>query len=711
MKQPDQNSFNNQSFREDLRSEIPENVRNILDYYASQKKKEEGLQDNNIEARENLYPELAYDPYKNPLDLFYEIMSSGVDDASTDILYALKDMPENFSQLSSQELEEKLQTARGIQERKLNEAYTILETRIVSGNPQEQYNAFHDLLSMEFGKFEKLLENPNLTGLKDFFENLDTTQGAYYYQRYFETYQHEGKLKYKEKVALSNGGELQSWSSYPSTIKIYTNPQEKRKQYELRERYDELTHNAHDKSHSSPALEKIIRAQWNLKSKIKDTPITSQRLGLVTEVDQQDIKDYVEILLSRIGNDIESDFNFKLNELPLDLGIQFINFIKHATKEKVDRTQVLSQQHGKYFIHTFLSLAHGGPEMGEKILELGEQLPPETAQKIFNKYAELVDRVNEVLEFTKNGFKQELQTQPEMINDIQQTLYKRGVALLDNFYQDIQSSQDIESLATEIEQQLDRINADTVTTLAVFKHALREGHQLPLEDIKGATFESHHPSDFTPEQIAEMRDIYETNWEHYSDKAFVQHILKYFDTAFDTSNTLQNTLYTFEKDNHIQAFIRFEEKEPGTRYASALNVDENMQGLALGEAMMDEALKKEATSSVLKAVCDPTSRSNMRYFEMGFIATGFTDDNPPVFKIEWDNEKNTHYRTKAMPINEILHLSPSEKTIEVHSSASLQELHQGFPENKVLTRCFQDPVGRGDWYAVYEDAVTRSEDS
>lgn len=407
---------------------------------------------------------------------------------------------------------------------------------------------------------------------------------------------------------------------------------------------------------------------------------------------------------------LSKDFGFDMAQLQQE---QFflIDYISNKTNKEMAPVKEFAQTYGADGLRTFLSLAHGGPDMGDKILEIAEQIPQETAQKIFSKYAELVEHVDEILDMTKTGFKQALDTQPQTLHDIQQTLYQRGVALLNNFHQDIESGQNIESLSQEIQQQLDRINADTVTTLAIFKHALRAGQEVPLSDITGATFSSAHPLEFSPEQQAEMKDIYETNWEHYPDSVFVRKIMDYFEGAFIDENSKANKLYTFQKDDHIQAFIRFEEKEPGIQYASALNVDENMQGLALGEAMMDEALKKESETSILKAVCDPMNRSNMRYFEMGFIAKNFTQDNPPLFEIEWNQQENVSYRTKQMTKQDLLHLPESDTTITIRSSSSLRDLHTEIPTGKVLTRCFQDPAGRGDWYAVYENRVTRSEEA
>ena len=42
-------------------------------------------------------------------------------------------------------------------------------------------------------------------------------------------------------------------------------------------------------------------------------------------------------------------------------------------------------------LKTFLSISSGGKEMGDKILELGEKLEPEVAEKVFAKYGEIID--------------------------------------------------------------------------------------------------------------------------------------------------------------------------------------------------------------------------------------------------------------------------------------------------------------------------------
>jgi predicted GNAT family acetyltransferase len=181
----------------------------------------------------------------------------------------------------------------------------------------------------------------------------------------------------------------------------------------------------------------------------------------------------------------------------------------------------------------------------------------------------------------------------------------------------------------------------------------------------------------------------------------------YFNTAFiPEANKSKNHFYTFEKDDKIRAFMRFEKQKDNSLYASALNVDEASKSFGLGEAMMDEALTREAQNHILHASCRKDNPSNMRYFEKGFIASGFkkTNDTEELDLI-WDEVKNKSILAKQKTVENLILMylkNDYEGSIEIRKSATLEELHKDIITGKSLVRCFQDPLKTGAWYGVYE---------
>ena len=54
--------------------------------------------------------------------------------------------------------------------------------------------------------------------------------------------------------------------------------------------------------------------------------------------------------------------------------------------------------------------------MGQKILDIGEKLPAESANAIFSKYAELVDATKGIEDFIESEFSDEIAKNPEIAN-------------------------------------------------------------------------------------------------------------------------------------------------------------------------------------------------------------------------------------------------------------------------------------------------------
>lgn len=371
---------------------------------------------------------------------------------------------------------------------------------------------------------------------------------------------------------------------------------------------------------------------------------------------------------------------------------------------KVDQRNKINsfgKNFGKNGIRTFLSIEQGEDKMGDKIIGLGETLPEDIAKKVFAKYGEIIDNVSKITEFTRTNFNKEIDAKPELIKKIEEILYIKGEQLLSKIYDDVNSKKEINYEG--IEKQLDRINADTITTFAIFKQAVKNGEKLPIESIEGSVFSKKEAVDISDNQQNEMLELYESNWKNHRDRNFVESLKSYFKTAFvPEDNKKKNYFYTFEKDNNIRAFVRFEKQNDASFYASALNVDEASKNFGLGEAMMDEALTREAKEHILHASCRKDNPSNMRYFEKGFISRGFKKTNETEeFDLVWDENKNKDIKAKQKSQEELISIYSNTDIgeIEIKKSKDLESLHENIPEGKSLVRCF---INNGEWYAVYE---------
>lgn len=401
-----------------------------------------------------------------------------------------------------------------------------------------------------------------------------------------------------------------------------------------------------------------------------------------------------------LSEKIEDDLGINLLEIPLGSQIHFLRFLANQNKNGFNRLRDILQKDISFkneFLISFLSTSDN-VDMGEKILVLGEKLPNKIAQQVFKKYREIIDNISKITEFTRTNFTKEIETNPELIKKIEEALYIKGKQLLSQTYEDISNKKEINY--EDISKQLERINADTITTFAIFKQVIKNGEKLPIESIEGSVFSKKEATDIPDDKQNEMLELYQSNWKNHPDREFVKSLKSYFKTAFaPEENKQKNYLYTFEKDNNIRAFVRFEKQNDKSFYASALNVDEASKNFGLGEAMMDEALTREAKEHILHASCRKDNPSNMRYFEKGFISKGFKKTNETEeFDLVWDEVKNKDIKAKQKTQEELISMQNTNE-IEIRKSKDLESLHNNIPEGKSLVRCF---INDGEWYAVYE---------
>ncbi len=416
--------------------------------------------------------------------------------------------------------------------------------------------------------------------------------------------------------------------------------------------------------------------------------------------------DFLFFQLESLKEAFKEKSSIDLQSFALNEQYNFFEYTKEAKNSEAEKLYSFCRKYKEAGFRTFLSVEHGSKEMGDKILAIGDRLPENTAKEIFEKYGQIVDNVNNIITFAKNNFKQEIKTDPELIRKIEETLFTKAKQLLLQMNDRLEHQNNMGLI--NISNELSRINADTITTFSIFKQAVRNGEELPIESIEGSIFSKKNASEFDITQVEEMVQLYEENWKNHPDKEFASSLKAYFKTAFlPRSNQEKNYFYTFEKDDHIRAFVRFEEKPDDSLYASALNVDEASKSFGLGEAMMDEALVREAKEHILHASCRKDNPSNMRYFEKGFISNGFKKTHETEeFDLIWDEKKNAKILSKQKTVNELIAIylkGGVSDGIEIRKASTLELLHKGIPFGKSMTRCFMNPQKNG-WYAVYEDS-------
>ncbi|QQR78569.1 MAG: hypothetical protein IPJ68_05885 [Candidatus Moraniibacteriota bacterium] len=397
--------------------------------------------------------------------------------------------------------------------------------------------------------------------------------------------------------------------------------------------------------------------------------------------------------------------------------------------------QTEGREHRANRIKAFLALEEFGSEMGEKILAIGSQLP-EVADTIFQKYAELVessDAVEAILDDLSGDTRDTttaLQVRQSLISKANNLLAEShqvlrnlvsqresfdGLGVGDRSFDEnsdgywLNEYRKVEQEEIEkLKAGLDAIRADIELFKATFKTLKDNDEEITLEDFRDNAITSEAGRGLIPAEAKRMRSLYLESMTGYPTET-QKKLAKDFDTHLADEGSRFTTL---RHKGEIVGFLCFTETAPGQKYVSAVTLDPRFQKAYIGEAMIDEAFKREASDSILGADCVAQKSVSARYIEQGFIGVRTWDDQGDlILDIIRDDVRNEEYfKTKAMTQEEIVKLAPLGKigTAIVETAKDPKE-HSFAPCNSgfVLTRYFKDPTSK-KWYMVYEMRPTNN---
>ena len=321
-----------------------------------------------------------------------------------------------------------------------------------------------------------------------------------------------------------------------------------------------------------------------------------------------------------------------------------------------------------FVLKSFLSLEKGGSEMGQKILDLGEKLPAESANAIFSKYAELSDIARDAEDFVKSEFSDDLENSEKISEELREKMLSKGVEVLNIFHEKLGSIDDenVNEVTDIITESLSKISVDALATLSTFKAARKSGLALSLEDIKNSSFKKRESSYIPEEEIEKMVDIYRDNYSN--DFELAENLVEKFKEKFSVKD---DSFYTFSVKDQLQAFVRFTKSEEGTS-ASALNVRSDAKGYSLGNAMMQQALEKESHKDILLAEAKINDVPIDSFLSLGFAANSEyeTDmkSNDLIVNIAWDRKLNEKLISKQKTLKELREDTPENILIEEYEN-------------------------------------------
>jgi ribosomal protein S18 acetylase RimI-like enzyme len=414
-----------------------------------------------------------------------------------------------------------------------------------------------------------------------------------------------------------------------------------------------------------------------------------------------------EIHRPQIRPQLENDLGLSLAELSLREQVQLVVFLAEAQIDVQQRVFALTKKFGLPAAQAFLAGEYGA-EYLQTVLAIGEQLDAEAATKIFKAYADIStiaqDSVAEIATRLTPTRAQNLNQ-----NAVQNQLLHHAKNLL------------VKALETQTPEKfislLERYKTDVITFASIFEQAYTQFNDFALEDFQDLRFESTHADALSETTKQQMLVIFDNNWKGQNPD-----IAEYFKDKLKSAlehSSDKTKFYVLYKENRVAAFIRIDDIgdiEDHAAYAGSLNVDANLRGHSLGNALMDRTLAVEAQTKILQAEVDPDTEAVTRYVEDGFVITGVkpleTNKDVLLLRIQRHDAINDQYASRKMTIEELI-TNDLPKGVRVaafdcsHDNTQfIKAIDDAAQRGEVATRYWRDPKNQTMRYLAFETAET-----
>lgn len=339
---------------------------------------------------------------------------------------------------------------------------------------------------------------------------------------------------------------------------------------------------------------------------------------------------------------LEKDFGFNPEELSLREQFYFLDFIKDKDINKTKRIGNFSKEFGINGFRTFLSIEHGGKEMGDKILILGEKLPETSAQILFKTYGEMIDASEEVADLLRNNLGEK--ATPELIQKTQDSLLIGGKELLEKYAKKAESCEGVTcgDIGRELEERLS-LAKKSVFAFSYACKVLVERGEFSFEDFQKAKL-SYDKSPLPEKMQEQIIGMHNVNTEQYPPKLkdLWRGTLKEGLKEPNPNQLVVSASY----ENEIVSAMRVIQREDGSWYGASFNVNPTVQGSRIGTELLKEVLKGLAKDKPFVADCYSKNPMLKTYLDkFGFKITkeveNYHDTGELVYEITiFPEEKN-----------------------------------------------------------------------
>lgn len=452
----------------------------------------------------------------------------------------------------------------------------------------------------------------------------------------------------------------------------------------------------------------------------------------ISKEDFKYLKDFSEEdmeLLYKILGPYQFSMNFNFNDLELDELVLFARSLKNADDKTFNRLLAYKNKfsdsyNDKISLKPFISLVEGDYNLVDKILNLSEKLPKEVAEKIFKKYSEIIEKIDQGIPIIKEKLKdKDVSISDELA--VKDNLLNKAKNLL------LKYSENLDKNPEDIIYELESLNIENMYFLSIFQ-ALKNTQNIKFEDLKD--FEFHHKfslAEFvTNEEILEIENIINKNYKNAPEK-LRKNLLNSINESLQIYSSHEETTVVpiLKYKGKIVAFCRMNWQNIPTQnywdkdskrpyaYFGSFNVDPDFANGEIGQVMIERVVEEEAKrGAIIEADCNAFLGISSRYIESGFVALDVYDFHGwKSFKILRDDKRNNEIIGKNLSREEILeslengYIEKNNKKAFIYSSKNVENFSEIFDElkggNKILSRYFKNYDE--NWIIVLEDNIYR----
>lgn len=388
------------------------------------------------------------------------------------------------------------------------------------------------------------------------------------------------------------------------------------------------------------------------------------------EIAEKDFLLFKHLHHSDMRWNIENEMGVDMIDIPFNYQVHFLKFLAEKDEKEVNHIKEFLDESNNYQdkinrIKTFLAI-ESGEEIGKQVFSVAEKTEPEISQKIFEKYASIIDTIEDSKETIASTLIEQNISDDE-IRSINSNLIVKANRMIADFAQELDKNTKEDNIKEKLLRKLDRYQEDLMLTASVYKTLKKEsGRDIRIEDIKDIQLQTKNATEIKDEELQQMLDIYGKNYDNRPE--FKNQLLESFKNKIK-ENRQDTVLYVIKKGNQIIAFNRFDRNPDETKYFGSFNVDPNMQDSSIGTALFEESLRIESEDSKpIKATCDAFSTATIMYIEKGgFVVTDIipepgNETGEKIFQIEKSDVIESKY--KEIPQKEIIRMQEDEEQKE-----------------------------------------------